>query len=76
MPRRGTKLSPEAKARQDSATAAWHAENTEVIKFSVRLPKGRGNAYRELAKARSQSLTSIVKDYLDSECAKAGIEIR
>ena len=75
MPRKGTKLSPEAQANQAAATAAWHRENTEIIKFSVRLPKGRGSAYRELAAATGRSLTSIVKDHLDEECRKAGIEI-
>lgn len=75
MPRKGTKLSPEAQANQAAATAAWHRENTEVIKFSVRLPKGRGSAYRELAAATGRSLTSIVREHLDEDCRKAGIEI-
>ena len=75
MPRKGVKMSPEAIDRQNKAIDAWHKANTEVIKFSVRLPKGRGSAYRELAMAKGQSLTSIVKAHLDEECRKAGIDI-
>lgn len=75
MPRKGTKLSPEAQIKQTAATQAWHQEYTEVIKFSVRLPKGRGSAYRELAAATGRSLTSIVKEHLDEDCRKAGIAI-
>lgn len=75
MPRKGTKLSPEAAEKQAAAIDAWHRENTEIIKFSVRLPKGRGSAYRELAAATGRSLTSIVKECLDEACRKAGIEI-
>lgn len=75
MPRKGAKLSPDAQARQNAATAAWHKENTEIIKFSVRVKKGRSLAYRELAKKRGESLTGIVKAYLDGECQKENIEV-
>lgn len=75
MPRKGTKLTPDAQARQDAAIAAWHRENTEVIKFSVRVRKGCGAAYKELAKRRGVSLTSLIRDYLNSECEKENISV-
>lgn len=75
MPRRGTVLSPDAAERQALATREWHAENTELLKFTVRVPKGRRSAYRELAQARGESLTSIVKSYLDAQCAEHGINV-
>lgn len=75
MPRRGSKLSPEAKEKNAAATAAWHSENTEVLKFSIRVRKGRAGAYRELAVRRGKSLTGIIREYLDAECEKENIEI-
>jgi len=75
MPRKGVKMSPEAQARSDAAAAAWHKENTEVLKFSIRVKKGCGAAYKELAARRGKSLTGIIRDYLNSECAKEGIEV-
>lgn len=75
MPRPGTKLSPEAKARQDAAIDAWHKVNTELVKFTIRVPKGCAGAYRELAARRGRSLTGIVRDYLNEQCRMDGIDI-
>ncbi len=75
MPRKGTKLSPDAQARQNAAVDAWHRENTEVIKFSVRVRKGCGEAYRELAQRRGVSLTALIRDYLNAECEKENISV-
>lgn len=75
MPRRGSKLSPEAKKKNTAATAAWHAENTEILKFSIRVRKGRAGAYRELAARRGQSLTGIIREYLDAQCEKENIDL-
>lgn len=71
MPRKGVKLSDEAKAKNAEATARWHKENTEAL--SVRVRREQANAYRQLAKIRGQSLTSIIRDYLEDECKKEGI---
>lgn len=71
MPRKGTKLSDEAKAKNAAATAKWHRENTEAL--SVRVRREQADAYRQLAKARGQSLTAIIRDYLEEECRKEGI---
>lgn len=75
MPRRGAKLSPEAKEKNTAATAAWHAENTEVLKFSIRVRKNYAGAYRELARKRGRSLTGIIREYLDAECEKENIDL-
>ena len=75
MPRRGTELSPEAAERNAAAISTWHKENSEVIKFSIRVPKGCAGSYRELARRRGQSLTGIIREYLNEECRKEGIEI-
>ena len=75
MPRKGAKLSPEAQARQNAATEAWHRENTEVLKFSIRVRSGCSGAYKQLAAVRGTSLARIIKDYLDGECRKEGIKI-
>ena len=75
MPRKGTKLSPDAQARQDAAVDAWHKENTEILKFSVRVRKGCGAAYKELAKRRGCSLTALIRDYLNGECEKENISV-
>lgn len=71
MPRKGTKLSDEAKVKNAAATAKWHRENTEAL--SVRVRREQADAYRQLAKARGQSLTAIIRDYLEEECRKEGI---
>lgn len=73
MPRRGTKLSEAAAEKNNEAIKRWHNENTTVIKFSIRVPKGRETAYKELAAARGTSLTAIIREYLDAECEKEGI---
>ena len=75
MPRKGTKLSPEAQARQKASTEAWHRENTEVLKFSIRVRSGCSGAYKQLAAARGTSLTRIIKDYLDEQCRLEGIDV-
>lgn len=71
MPRKGAKLSDEAQARNTQAIARWHRENTEAL--SVRVRREQADAYRQLAKARGQSLTAIIRDYLEAECEKEGI---
>ena len=75
MPRKGSKLSPEAQERQKAATEAWHRENTEVLKFSIRVKSGCSGAYKQLAAARGTSLTRIIKDYLDEQCRLEGIDV-
>lgn len=75
MPRKGVKVSPEAKAKNAAATAAWHKENTDVLKFSIRVRAGCSGAYRELAAKRGVSLTSLIRDYLNGECEKEGIDV-
>lgn len=75
MPKKGTKLSEEAQARQKAATDAWHKENTEVIKFSIRVRSGCGGAYKELAARRGVSLTSLIRDYLNEQCQAEGIDV-
>lgn len=71
MPRKGVKLSDEAKSKNAEATARWHKANTEAL--SVRVRREQANAYRQLARTRGQSLTSIIRDYLEGECKKEGI---
>lgn len=75
MPRKGTKLSPDAQTRQNAAVDAWHKENTEVIKFSIRVRKDCAGAYKELAQRRGVSLTALIRDYLNSECSKENIQV-
>lgn len=75
MPRKGTKLSPEAQARQNAATEAWHRENTEVLKFTIRVRAGCAGAYKQLAAARGTSLAGIIKSYLDEQCRIEGIDV-
>lgn len=74
MPRKGAKLSQKAAERQKAAIKAWHEKNTEILKFTIRIRKGYAGAYRELAAARGESLTSIIRDYLNAECEKEGID--
>ena len=71
MPRKGTKLSPEAAERQQASIKAWHAENTEKIIFAVR--KGKREKYKALAACRGISLSKLIQDYLDAECESEGI---
>lgn len=71
MPRKGAKLSEDAQVRNAQAIARWHRENTEAL--SVRVRREQADAYRQLAKARGQSLTAIIRDYLEAECEKEGI---
>ena len=75
MPRKGTRLSPEAAEKQAAAVRAWHEEHTEIVKFSIRVNKGCSGAFRELARRRGQSLTAIVRDYLKSQCEAEGIDV-
>ena len=75
MPRKGTVLSEAAAQHQREATAAWHKEHTEVLKFAIRVRKDNADAYRQLAARRGVSLTSLIRDYLNAECQKDGIEV-
>lgn len=68
MPRKGTVLSPEAKAKQDAAIAAWRRKNMENL--SITLKKGKREAYKRLAAARGTSVTGMIQSYLDSEFRK------
>nr|DAT32193.1 MAG TPA: plasmid partition protein ParG-helix-helix, dimer, DNA binding, CELL [Caudoviricetes sp.] len=73
MPRKGVKMSEEALKKNAAASAAWHKKNTEAL--SIRVRREKADAYRELARRREQSLSSIVWTYLDAECEKEGIAI-
>ena len=73
MPRRGTKLSPEAAARQAAAIAEWHLKNIENLSIGVR--KGKREAYKKLAEIRGTSVSAMVQEYMDGECRKEGIEV-
>lgn len=73
MPRKGTRLSPEAAARQNEAIARWKLEHTENLSISLR--KGKRDAYKRLAQKRGQSVAGMIQAYMDAECAKEGIEI-
>lgn len=68
MPRKGTKLSPAAKAKQDAAISAWKVAHTENL--SVGLRKGKRAAYRELAEARGTSVSAMIQRYMDAEYEK------
>lgn len=63
-------LSPEAKKRQLEAIKRWHAENTVKIVFRVR--KEKRELYKALAARRGVSLSKLIQDYLDAECARGG----
>lgn len=65
MPRKGTKLSPEAAANQVAAIAAYHAEHYE--KLSVGLKKGKRDAYKRLAAARGESVSGMIQALMDAE---------
>lgn len=71
MPRQGAQLTVEAKARNDAAIKAWHAENTTKVIFRVR--KEKHPRYKELAARRGKSLSGLIQEYLDAECEKEGI---
>lgn len=73
MPRKGVNLSDEAKKNNVAAIRRWQKEHTEAL--SIRVRREKANAYRELAKRRGQSLSSLIWQYLDAECEKEGIPI-
>lgn len=73
MPRKGAKLSPEAQARQDAASARWKLQHYENL--SVPLRKGKRAAYKELAHVRGVSLSALIQTYLDGECEREGIPL-
>lgn len=73
MPRKGTKLTENAAARQREAIKAWHAEHTVAISFRVR--KEKQPIYRQLAELRGESLSGMIQTYLDAECEKAGLTV-
>lgn len=73
MPRRGTKLSPDAAQRNNEAIARWKAENIENL--SIGLRKGKRDAYKRIAAARGTSVSAMIQTYMDEECRKSGIEI-
>ena len=68
MPRKGTKLSPEAAQKQRAAIAAWHGEKIENL--SIGLRKGKRAAYKQLAAARGTSVSSLIQTYMDAEYEK------
>lgn len=65
MPRKGAKLSPEAKAQQAEAIKAWKLANIENL--SIGLRRGKRDAYKRLAAARSTSVSAMIQDYMDAE---------
>lgn len=73
MPKRGTVLSPEAIANNAHAIARWKKANIDNLSIGVR--KGKREAYKQLAEVRGTTLSRLVQDYLDAECAREGIEI-
>lgn len=73
MPRKGTKLSPSAKAKQDAAISRWKVEHYDNL--SVPLKKGKREAYKQLASVRGTSVSALIQNYMDSECEKAGISL-
>lgn len=68
MPRKGTKLSPEAAARQAAGIARWKKENIETI--NVQVHKGERQKYHDLARSRGTTLSRMILDYLDGELEK------
>ena len=68
MPRKGTKLSPDAAKKQSAAIAAWHEEKIENL--SIGLRKGKREAYKKLAAARGTSVSKMIQTYMDSEYEK------
>ena len=73
MPRKGVKMSDAAKKKNAAAIRAWQKEHTESI--GIRVRKEKAAAYRELARRRGQSLSSLIWSHLDEECSKEGIPI-
>jgi hypothetical protein len=73
MPRKGTRLSPEAAARQNEAITRWKLEHTENLSISLR--KGKRDAYKRLAAARDTSVSAMIQDYMDAECAKSCVQL-
>ncbi len=73
MPRKGVNLSDDAKEKNAAAIRRWQKEHTEAL--SIRVRREKANAYRELAKRKGQSLSSLIWKHLDAECEKEGIPI-
>lgn len=71
MPRKGAKMSDEAKKKNAESIRRWQKEHTEAL--SIRVRREKADAYRELARRRNQSLSSIIWRHLDEECQKEGI---
>ena len=72
MPRKGVNLSPEAKAKNEAAIAKWHLEHYENL--SIALKKGKREAYKKLAAKRGISVSAMIQEYMDGECAKEKIK--
>lgn len=68
MPRKGVKLSDQAKEKNVAAIKRWHAENTEGL--AIRLKKGKRDAYNRLAQARGVSVSALVQSLMDEEYRK------
>ena len=68
MPRKGTKLSPEAAKRQAESIAAYHAEH--YINLSLSIRKEKREAYKRLAAARGESVSGMIQKYMDREYRK------
>ena len=68
MPRKGTKLSPEARAKNAEASKRWRAENR--VQLSVLLTPEARERYHRLADARGTTVGTMIKTYLDGECEK------
>ena len=68
MPRKGTKLSSEADAKNKEAIRRWKLENIENL--SVGLRKGKRDAYKRLAEARGTSVSNMIQSYMDAEYEK------
>ena len=68
MPRKGTRLSPEAEKRNADAIAAYHAQHYENLSITMR--KGKRDAWKRLAEARGESVSGMIQRYMDSEYEK------
>jgi len=74
MPRKGSRPpSPEVKAKNDAAIAAWHAKNVENL--SIGLRKGKRDAYKRLAEKLGTSVSALVQTHLDALCRENGIDL-
>ena len=74
MPRKGSNPpTPEVKAKNDAAIAAWHAKNIENL--SIGLRKGKRDAYKRLAEKLGTSVSALVQLYMDDLCQKNGIDL-